>query len=408
MVQYSAPRVFTADWLQFRGPGGQGTSAEAGLLSTWSAEENVIWRTPLPGPGASSPILVGDSIYLTCYTGFRVGGESIEGLKRHLVCIGRRDGKVRWQTETVAEQPEEAKNREEHGYATSTPACDGERVYVFYGRTGVIAFGLGGEELWRADVGDGTSGWGSAASPILHKELVIVNASVESESLVALDRKSGKEVWRQGGIREAWNTPILAANPAGKTELVAAVHQRLLAFEPDTGKPLWSVKTDINWYMAPSLVAHDGVVYSVGGRGSGGALAVKLGGSGDVTATHRLWTLRKGSNVTSPLVHDGHLYWMHESLGIAYCVEAPTGKLVYEERVKDAGGVYASPVLADGKLYYFNRSGRGLVLEAKPAYALLAANDLERRGVFNASPAVGDGRLFVRSDKFLYCLGTKD
>jgi hypothetical protein len=403
-----APAVLSAaDWPQFRGPGGHGTSAEVGLPISWSPDENVVWKTPLPGPGASSPILVQKHIYLTCYTGYRPGGENIAALKRHLVCLDRQSGKILWQNETVADQPEEPKNREDHGYATSTPACDGQRIYVFYGKTGVLAFDLKGKELWRADVGEGTNGWGSATSPILHKELVIVNASVESESLVALNRKTGREVWRAGGIKESWNTPILAANPAGKTELVVAIFQQVLGFDPDTGKKLWSAKTDINWYMAPSLVAQGGVVYSVGGRGSGGALAVKLGGSGDVTATHRLWTLQKGSNVTSPVFHQGHLYWMHENLGIAYCADAKTGKVVYEERVQGAGQVYASPVLADGKLFYFSRSGRGLVVEAKPEYKLLGQNEIEPRGAFNSSPAVGDGRLYLRSDKYLYCLGKK-
>src|SRR6185436_17119691 len=143
---------------------------------------------------------------------------------------------------------------------------------------------------------------------------------------------------------------------------------------------------------------------SVGGR-SGGSLAVRLGGRGDVTGTHRLWTGKKGSNVTSPIYHDGHLYWMHENLGIAYCAEAKTGKIVYEERVEGCGQVYASPVLADGKIYYFNREGRGLVLPAAPRYELLASNDLERRAIFNSSPAVDGGRLYLRTDRYLYCLG---
>ncbi|MGH7378605.1 MAG: PQQ-binding-like beta-propeller repeat protein, partial [Candidatus Methylomirabilales bacterium] len=320
-------------------------SADKGLPVAWGPEENLVWKTELPGRGASSPILSGPSIYLTSYTGFGDRGGDIAALERQLVCLQRADGRIAWTREVAARQPEEEKNREGHGYATSTPLADGERVYVFFGKTGVLAFDLQGKELWRAEVGERTSGWGSAASPVFHQELVIVNASVESESLVALDRKSGKEVWRAGGIKDAWNTPILARAPDGRVELIIAVMQKLLAFDPVSGKPLWSCRTDIDWYMAPSLVAHDGIVYCVGGR-SGGSLAVRLGGSGDVTATHRLWTGRKGSNVTSPLYHEGHLYWMHENLGIAYCAEAKSGRMVYERRVEDAGQVYASPVLA--------------------------------------------------------------
>lgn len=400
----SAGRASSADWAQFRGPGGRGVSTEAGLPASWGPEENLVWKTELPGPGASSPILKGQRIYLTCYTGYREREGDIGQLKRHLICLEKGKGKALWTREVPAKQPEEKKNREGHGYATNTPAADEERVYVFFGKSGVLAFDHQGKERWKAEVGDQTNGWGTAASPVLYKELLIVNASVESGSLYAFNRKTGRQVWSAGGIKDSWNTPILTANPQGRTELIVAVFQKLLAFDPDSGKPLWSCRTDINWYMAPSLVAEKGVVYSVGGR-TGGSLAVRLGGSGDVTATHRLWTGNKGSNVTSPVYHDGHLYWMHENLGIAYCADAKTGKIVYEERVEGCGQVYASPVVADGKIYYFNRAGRGLVLPANPRYQLLASNDLERRGVFNSSPAVEAGRLYLRTDRYLYCIG---
>ena len=157
--------------------------------------------------------------------------------------------------------------------------------------------------------------------------------------------------------------------------------------------------------MVPSAVAADGVVYVLGGRSGTAALAVRAGGRGDVTATHRLWTSNKGSNVTSPVYHDGHLYWMHEKLGIAYCARAESGELVYEERVNRAGQVYASSLLADGRVYHLNRSGRMFVLPAEPEFALLATNDLRDGSLFNASPAVAGKRILVRSDKFLYCVG---
>jgi hypothetical protein len=158
--------------------------------------------------------------------------------------------------------------------------------------------------------------------------------------------------------------------------------------------------------MVPSLVNHQDTVYCVGGR-TGGALAVKAGGRGDVTQSHRRWHLSKGSNVPSPLLHEGHLYWLHENLGIAYCVEAASGKLVFEERLANAGQFYGSPVLADGKIFAFTRNGVGFVLAAKPEFAQLARNELGDRSSFDASPAVDGSRLLVRSDKFLYCLGAR-
>ncbi len=249
------------------------------------------------------------------------------------------------------------------------------------------------------------SGWGSAASPVLFQDLVIINASVESQSLIALDRRTGSEKWRVGGIRDAWNTPVLVQAESGRQELVMAIKGKVLSFDPATGKSLWTCATDIGWYMVPSVVAADGVVYCLGGRSGIAALAVRTGGSGDVTSSHRLWTSIKGSNVSSPVVRDGHLYWVHEQLGVAYCAEAENGNLVYEERLNRAGQVYASALLAEDRVYYLTRSGRTFVLAARPGFEQLAVNDLNDGSVFNGSPAVDGTRLLIRSDKFLYCLG---
>lgn len=399
----------SGDWAQFRGPGGLGVSHERGLPLTWSSTQNIVWKTALPGAGASSPIVIGQRIYLTCYTGYGVPGQprgDIAQLKRHLICLNRSDGKALWHWTAPTKLPEESSVRE-HGYAASTPAADSERVYVFFGKSGVFALDHSGRVLWQADVGSRSHGWGSAASPVLVGNLVIVNASVESESLVALDKRTGKEVWRAGGIREAWNTPQVVSAGGGKTELVVAVFGKLLGFDPASGERLWSCNTDISWYMVPSVVAHEGIVYSIGGR-TGGALAVRTGGRGDVTASHRLWTGRKGSNVSSPVLHEGHLYWAHESLGIAYCADAKTGRLVYEERLTPSpGNIYASPVLADGRLYYVSRRGHTYVVAAKPTFEQLAHNDLSDGSTFDGSPAVSHGQLLLRSDRFLYCIGKK-
>jgi outer membrane protein assembly factor BamB len=154
------------------------------------------------------------------------------------------------------------------------------------------------------------------------------------------------------------------------------------------------------------MVADRDVIYSVGGR-SGGGLAVRAGGRGDVTSTHRLWTINKGSNVTSPLFHQGHLYWMHEGLGIAYCAEASSGKIVYEERIPRGNQVYASPILAGGKIYYLARDGKTYVVPAAPKFELLATNNLGERGMFDSSPAVAGDRIYLRSNRYLYCLGTE-
>lgn len=388
-----------------------GASPASRLPVTWSESENVIWRTDLPGPGGSSPAVRAGRVYLTCYTGY--GSATREkgaprDLRRHLLCLDARDGTLHWSTADPAALPEQERIREDHGYASSTPAVDDERVYVFYGKSGAQAYDLSGRKLWQTEVGSGLSGWGSATSPVLHGDLVIINASVESESLVALERATGKEVWRAGGMKESWNTPVPVRTAAGDTELVVGVFGAVLGFNPRTGERLWECANDIKWYLCPSVVANDGVVYSIGGR-TGGMIAVRAGGRDDVTASHRLWKLNKGSNVSSPVYHDGHLYFAHENLGIAYCVDAGSGALVYEERLQPSPGqIYASALLADGRVYYVSRGGQTAVVAAEPVFRQLAHNVLTREaGAFNASPAVTGNRLLLRSDRYLYCLGTE-
>lgn len=400
----------SADWPQFRGPGGRASGDAVGLPLTWSANENVVWKTAMPGPGTSSPIVRGDRVFLTCYSGFGVGGSGrgqMNELKLHVVCMERDSGKILWDRHVTPHLPEQVRIRDDHGYASCTPVAEGDRVYVFFGKSGALAFDFEGNQLWRTEVGSQLHEWGSAASPILFGHLLIVNASVESESLVALDKKTGKEVWRAGGIREAWNTPVLVPLRDGTTELVVGMPGKVLGFDPATGKQLWDCTNEFTWYVVPSVAAHDGVVWSLGGRSGVTAVAVRAGGRGDVTATHRLWLGEKGTNVPSPIIHEGYLYWMDESRGIVYCAEAMTGKIVYEGRIERAGQIYASPILAEGRLYYLSRNGRSFVVAAKPQYELLATNDLRDGSTFNASPAVAGHRLLVRSDKFLYCLGLK-
>ncbi|MBN1420642.1 MAG: PQQ-binding-like beta-propeller repeat protein [Planctomycetes bacterium] len=402
-----AVSVRAEDWPRFRGPGGLAISAEKGVPVTWGETENIVWKIDLPGSGSSSPIVAGGRIYLSSYSGYAVPGEPkgrMDDLRRHVICLDAASGKTLWMTDVESRLPDQATIRDAHGYATSTIACDGERLYVFFGKSGVFALDLAGKELWRADVGSKVSGWGTAASPIVSGDVVIINASVESESLIAFDRKTGKEVWRAGGIKESWNTPIFVEAPGGRTELALAIFGKVLGFDPATGTALWNCDTDIGWYMVPGLVAEEGLIFCIGGR-SGGSLAVRAGGKGDVTASHRIWTGKKGSNVSSPIFRDGLLYWAHEKDETVYCAEAATGKILYEERLPRAGQFYPSPVLADGKLYYLSRGGRTFVLAEGQTFRKLAENDLGERETFNASPAVAGGRIYIRSDRRLYAIG---
>ena len=403
-----SPLASAADWPQFRGPGGRGQSSQTGLPTTWDAATNVVWKTDLPGPGASSPVTLGDKIFLTCYSGYGVeeGVGDVSQLKRHLLCLTQAEGRILWNVEQLATQPDGSYRgfTALHGYASATPAVDADGVYVFYGATGAAAYSLDGQQRWLASCGTKTHEWGSANSPVLYENLVIINASVESGALIALDKATGREVWRQDGMEMSWSTPALVQTAAG-WELVVQVKGKILGFDPASGEPLWSCE-GIDDYVCPSVVAEGEVVYAIGGRRAT-AIAVRAGGRGDVTATHKLWQISKGSNVSSPVYHGGCLYWVHDTRGAAYCVDAKTGQDLYEERLSPRPGrIYASPLAADGKLYYVSREAGVFVVAAQPQFELLAHNTIDTdSSVFNASPAVANGRLLLRSDRALYCLG---
>lgn len=412
-VSFIAP-IQAADWAQFRGPGGNATSNETGLPTTWSSTQSVAWRTELPGLGTSSPIAVGNRIFVTCYSGYAESVETpgeMSKLMRHIVCLDQSTGKTIWKRDIPPSLPESdysGNNNTWHGYSSSTPASDGKNLFVFFGKSGVYCFDLEGNLKWNSIVGEGTKGWGSGSSPVLFQNTVILNASVESNSIVALDKETGKEVWRASGIRGAWNTPVLVTTADGKVELVVSLPQQVLAIDPSTGKQLWKCEgIPDQGYVCPSAVSHDGIVYVIGGR-KNTAIAIRTGGRDDVTKSHVLWRADVGSNVSSPVYHEGHLYWIHERQGIANCVNATTGQVVYQSRLEPRPGIcYASATLADGKLYCPSQHEGVYVLAAKPKFELLARNvfeDDDHR--MNASVAIHEGQILLRNDKYLYCIGT--
>jgi len=238
----ATPFVAAADWPQFRGPGGRGQSSQTGLPTKWDAETKVVWKTELPGPGASCPVTLGDQIFLTCYSGYGVD-ESNPGdanqLQRHLLCLNAADGRILWNVQQPSTQKEGAYQgfTALHGYASSTPAVDADAVYVFYGASGAAAYSHDGRQQWLTSCGTDTHEWGSANSPVLYENLVIINASVESRALIALDKKSGRETWRQGDMEMSWSTPALVKTGGG-WELVAQVKGKILGLDPATGEPL--------------------------------------------------------------------------------------------------------------------------------------------------------------------------
>ncbi len=428
-----------ADWLRFRGPNGSGISGDSAATPTkWSPKENLKWKVPLPGAGVSSPIVVGDRIFVTCYSGYgldrREPGD-INNLMRHLVCVDRKSGDILWDKSIKAAQPEDPYSGmgvPSHGYASHTPVSDGQNVYVFFGKSGVVAYDMEGNEKWTRSVGTDSDRrkWGSSSSPILYKDIVIVTASAESRSLVGLNKETGEQVWRQetDGLTDVWGTPLLA-KVEDRTDLVIGVPYEFWGLNPESGKLRWYSEAMNTDSYNSSVVESDGVIYGIEGRG-GGSAAIKAGGKGDVTDANTVWTGSDSARFGTPLVYKNRIYYF--SNGVASCISAEDGTSVFKGRLPGSsssgrggsggfgqgggfsgrggrGGFgsqdYSSPVAADGKVYYVKSNGTTIVLEAGDKFKLLSTNELtDDKEVFSGTPAISNGQIFVRSDKHLYCI----
>ncbi len=400
--------VAAEDWTRFRGPGGSGISSETVLPVEFSDTKHLKWKTSLPGAGSSSPVVSGNHIFLTCYKG--TGNDVV----RYLVCVLRDTGKIAWQKTIETVTPEDAYRGfiNEHGYASNTPVTDGKHVFAFFGKSGVFAFDFEGKQLWQTGVGTSSSNrrWGSAASLTLYKNTVIVNAAEESRTIYALNKADGKEVWKAkaNSLELAYGTPTLVKTTGGKEELVIGVPGEVWALNPDNGKLNWYAETRLTGNLSPSVVAGDGVVYAFGGFQSSGSVAIRTGGSKDVTKDNTVWSTRNSSYVATPLLYQGHLYWVDDR-GYANCTSAKTGESVYRERLRGVSGggrpFYASPVLAGGKLYVPSRRSGVFVFAAKPEFEQLAQNKFAGDNTdFNATPAISNGQMLIRSDSHLYCI----
>ena len=408
LVAACSSPVWAEPWTRFRGPNGTGVAADVGSLPVrWSADAGLVWKTPVPS-GASSPIIVGDLVVLTGYSGY---GEDLENpgdrasLRLHVLALSKLDGRLIWQLDLEpSESEQEATPRiADHGYASPTPCSDGEFIFAAFGPSGVVCCSLEGKELWRTSIGTGVAGFGAAASPIEHGRLVYINAAIESKSLVALDKQTGEVVWRNEDVARAWTTPVIVELSDGAAELVMHHKDVIRGYAPTTGEVLWECR-GIPDYVVPGIVVVGETLYCSGGR-QNRTIAVRAGGRGDVTETHKLWEVGVGANVTTPLFHAGYLYWSHDK-GLAQCLAAVDGETLFRERYEVRDRVYASLVAGDEKFYAQLRDGTCLVLAAKPEYEVLAENKLGNgEELFSATPALVDGQIFLRSSAAVYCIG---
>ncbi len=411
----------TDSWSRFRGPNGTGVSDDASIPTEWSDTKNLIWKTPLPGAGSSSPVLTEKYVFLTTYSGYgedRSDVGNMAQLKRSLVCVQREDGKIAWSRDIEAVQPEDryqGMGVPEHGYATNSPVTDGQTVFAFLGKSGVLAFDLQGNQLWKVSVGteSGNRGWGTAASLMLYKDLLIVNAAEESHAIIALEKATGKEIWKSEAstLELSYGTPAIVTVDDTRDDLVIAVPGELWGLNPKSGKLVWFAQTTMTDNLSPSVIVDGKIVYAFGGYRSSGSMALEVGGKGDVTKSNVVWTSRISSYVATPALHAGRLHWIDDK-GMYFCANAKTGEMVHRARTPGISSgdrpVYASPIVINGKIYAQTRTSGLYVIEPSDELKVIAQNKFASDdSLFNATPAVDKGQLFLRSYKFLYCVGAK-
>lgn len=404
------------DWPSWRGPRGDGTSTATGLPTSWANERNVKWRTPLARAANGSPVVSGDSVFLTM-------AEDAEGKRRSLLCFARATGALRWTrtVEVAAKEPTHQTNP----YGGSTPAADAARVYVWHGTGGLHAYTHDGEPVWSHDLGDFVHMWGYGTSPVLHGDTLVLHTGPDSvvdngpgaQSFVAaFDAATGKERWRvvepnhldaaaveQKRLAGSWCTPIVTR--VGDRDLVLCSQPtRLVAYDLASGEVVWwcggvtATRGDLV-YSSPTMVGDVCVV--VGGY-VGPVFGVRVDGKGDVTATHRVFHLPEQlSNCASGIAVDGHVL-VPDMGGVLWSIDAKTGAVAFKERVL-RGSTWGSFVRVGDKLYLMGQSGATAVLVARAdKLEVLATNELGEET--NATPAIAGDEIFLRTHQALYCV----
>ena len=421
------------NWPAFRGLNASGVADGVKTPLTWNAEksQNILWKTAIPGLSHASPIVWGDRVFLiTAISGDpsarfdakdRGIGLADDNAKHtwRIYALDKRSGKILWE-KTAYEGIPRAKRHVKATQANSTPVTDGRYVVALFGSEGLDCYDVNGKLLWKKDLGvlnpglwdDPGSSWGHASSPIIYRDLVIVQADGHKQSFIAAYRlKDGSQAWRvERGEITSWSTPTILENK-GRVELIANGGRYIRGYDPLTGKELWRFSDrDTQVKMQAPLVGH-GLIYITGGYPAGRPMyAFRPGAVGDIslktgeeTNQFIAWQSSKGSPYTpTPLVYGDFFYTVADN-GVLSAYEAKTGKLVYQQRLPTSFS--ASPIAADGKLYLASQDGDVLVVKAGPVYELLATNPMGQP--LMATPAISEGVLFIRSESFMYAVAEK-
>ncbi len=390
----SAQTFADSNWPRWRGPEQNGHSTEAGVPAKWSPEQ-VVWKIDLPGVGQSSPIVWGDRVFLTAALE--------QGKERLVFCVDRKTGKVLWQQTAWKGQPE--KSHVMNGWASASCVTDGEVVIAFFGLGGIHAYSVDGRPLWSKDLGKFESPWGTASCPILVDNNVVQNCDADSDAyLVALDKRSGQEIWRtRRRDHRGWSTPILV-NAVGRRELVLNGNDGVQGYDPASGRELWFCKSATGRGEPTVTPAGDGLCV-VNGLKGGEIYSVRPGGNGDVTDTHMTWhTPRRGARDTPSPIVVGDFLTVVDMDGTATCYSVADGHIYWKQRLE--GKFSGSPIAAGGLAYFLNEDGKTFVIKPGPKLDIVAENQLpaNKGEIFRASLTPSNGQLFARSTTVLYCI----
>ena len=393
-----SPSVGAEEWSQWRGPRGDGHSGAKDLPIKWS-KQNVLWRTRIPGRGQSSPVAWGNRIYLTSATD--------GGRKRVVLAVDGTTGKIVWERVAATVEAEQIHNM--NTWATPTCATDGERVVAYFGHGGLYCYGVNGRLQWQQELGAlATSGWGVGSSPIVLANKVIQVCDGDNQAfLIAIDLERGKTVWKTPRPKNrSFSTPLLVTTEK-RRELVVNGHAGMRGYDPETGRELWSCSGG-SGRGTPSVVSAEGMVIAVSGRsrGAGDMIAVRAGGSGDLTQNVVWKTRRGGRDIPSPIVVGHYVLSANLRPGVAACYDLRTGRLTWKQRL-GVGGFTSSPIAANGLVYTVSESGTTVVFRPGDRFEQVARNKLrsDEDETFRASLMPYRGRIYCRSDKYLYCIG---
>jgi outer membrane protein assembly factor BamB len=381
-------------WPRWRGPEQNGHSTEGDLPVKWS-DANLAWKTELPGGGQSSPIIWGDRIFLT--------SALAQGKERLVLCVDRKTGQILWQQTAWKGEPE--KSHVMNGWASASCVTDGEIVVVFFGIGGLHAYTVAGQPLWSKDLGKFAGPWGTAACPILVDNIVVQNCdSDENAHLLALDKRTGKEMWRtKRRDYRGWSTPI-EINAGNRRELVLNGHEGVQGYDPQSGRELWFCKSSVGRGEPTITPAGDGLCV-VNGLKGGEIYSVRPGGSGDVTDSRMVWhTPRRGARDTPSPIVVGDFLTVVDMDGTATCYSVADGHIYWKQRLE--GKYSGSPIAAAGLAYFTNEDGKTMVIKPGPQFDLVAENPITagKNEIFRASPTPLDGQIFLRSTNMLYCI----